>query len=86
MVRHVAWMCVVLAATSAAPPRAPGTGASPVNPRPFNNLGRGKIFDASDAFGGVGNVLSRSIHDLCLQEIRFVRGKYRQIRPLEARK
>ena len=45
------------------PTSATGTGASPVIPRPLDDLGRGKILDASDAFGGIGNITSWSIHD-----------------------
>jgi hypothetical protein len=42
---------------------APGTGASSVVPGPPDDLGRGKILDTPDAFGGIGHIVSRAIHD-----------------------
>ena len=71
---------------SVGPASAAWAGPPAVITRPLEYPRRGKVFDASDAFGGVGNVLSGAIHDLCLREIRFLRGKYRQIQPLESRK
>ena len=41
---------------------APGTGATPVVPRAFDDAGRGQIFDAGDAFRGIRPVKPRSGH------------------------
>ena len=42
------------------PTSAPGTRASSIIARPSDDLRRGKILDA---FGGIGNIASRAIHD-----------------------
>ena len=66
------------------PASAPGTGASPVIPRPSNDLGRGKVFDASHAFGGVGNIASRAIHDRA--SVKSFSRRYRPTPDPKARK
>ena len=66
------------------PASAPGTGASRVIPRPSNDLGRGKVFDASHAFGGVGNIASRAIHDRA--SVKSFSRRYRPTPGPKARK